>query len=118
MKFVADEGVDAQIVSLLRQHGHDLLYIAELAPGISDENILQIANAENRILITRDKDFGELAYRLSKVHSGIILKRLYELSSPQKAEIILRIVEKYGEQLSKAYTVVQPGKLRIRRLNV
>lgn len=62
MKFVADEGVDAPIVKRLRENGHDAFYIAESDRGISDEEVLEIANAESRILITRDKDFGELVF--------------------------------------------------------
>ena len=49
MKFVADEGVDEQIVARLRQDGHDVLYIAELSPGIVDEEILSFSNGESRI---------------------------------------------------------------------
>ena len=77
MRFIADEGVDAQIVAALRKEGHDVLYVIEFDAGASDPDILCNANEEDRILITRDKDFGELVFRLKKVHSGIILNRLY-----------------------------------------
>ncbi len=62
MNFVVDEGVDLQIVKALRKKRHDVLYIAELASGITDDLVLQYANQQDRILITRDKDFGELVY--------------------------------------------------------
>ena len=64
MNFIADEGVDFLIVKKLREDGHDVFYIAEEKRGISDATILNIANQEDRLLITRDKDFGELVYRL------------------------------------------------------
>lgn len=73
MKFVADEGIDAIIVDLLRKNDHDVIYIAEYKSGIIDEEVLEITNSQNRILMTRDKDFGELVYRDRMVHSGIIL---------------------------------------------
>ena len=65
MKFLADEGVDKQIVDRLRQDGHSVWYVAEMEPGISDDEVLTIANQENAILLTADKDFGELIFRLN-----------------------------------------------------
>jgi predicted nuclease of predicted toxin-antitoxin system len=66
LKFVADEGVEKEIVLALR-HSYDVIYIAEVSPSIPDEAILQKASEENRILITLDKDFGELVFRLKKI---------------------------------------------------
>jgi predicted nuclease of predicted toxin-antitoxin system len=60
VKFLADEGVDKQIVDRLRQVGHSVWYVAEMEPGISDDEVLNLANRENDILLTADKDFGEL----------------------------------------------------------
>ena len=73
MKFVADEGIDLQIVENLRKNGYDVLYVAESASGSLDDIILKTANEENRILMTRDKDFGDLVFRDQMVHSGIVL---------------------------------------------
>jgi predicted nuclease of predicted toxin-antitoxin system len=116
MRFVADEGIDFQIVNLLRANGHDVLYIVEFAPGSLDDVILKLANEEDRILMTRDKDFGELVFRDKMIHSGIILNRLYELSSENKARLILRVIEDFQEQLIGAFTVIQPNKIRLRKL--
>lgn len=76
MNFVADEGVDSPIVEQLRQAGHTVLAIAETSPGVNDETVLESAQSQQAILITGDRDFGELAYRLRRVHFGIILVRL------------------------------------------
>lgn len=116
MKFVADEGVEELIVSKLRSEGHDVLYIAETDAGLDDDSILQSADQEGRILITRDKDFGELVFRLKKVHSGIMLNRLYQLKVEFKADLILKVINQYGEALLGCYTVIQPGKIRIRKM--
>lgn len=116
MKFLADEGVDNLIVSVLRQEAYDVLYIAEYAPSISDKEVLAIANDQSRILITRDKDFGELIFRFKKVHSGIVLNRLHELNSPEKARIVLEVIKKHETEIERSYTVIQPGKVRIRKL--
>ena len=66
--------------------------------------------------MTRDKDFGELVFRDKMVHSGIILNRLHELSSENKARIILKVIEDFQEQLIGAFTVIQPNKIRLRKL--
>ena len=89
IRFVADEGVDAPIVRLLRQNDFDVFYIAEESPSIDDTIVLQKANTENRILITKDKDFGELVYRLRQVHTGVILTRLEGLKPQHKAPVFL-----------------------------
>jgi predicted nuclease of predicted toxin-antitoxin system len=61
VKFVADECCDAILVAGIRADGHDVLYVMEFAPGLDDETILAHAAADERIVLTEDKDFGELA---------------------------------------------------------
>ena len=70
MNLVADEGVDRAVVERLRRDGHDVVYVAELSPSIPDEEVLRQANARNALLITADKDFGDLVFRQRIVHSG------------------------------------------------
>ena len=65
MNFIADENIDKQIVDRLRSDGHSVLYVFEMDPGISDDQVLEIANKSNALLITADTDFGELIYRLN-----------------------------------------------------
>jgi len=70
LNYPADESVDWQIVERLRQDGHQVWYVAEMESGISDENVLDLVNKERHLLITADKDFGELVFlqrRLSQV---------------------------------------------------
>lgn len=67
MKILADEGVDRPIVELLRQSGHQVWYVAELEPGISDNVVLDLANRERAILLTADRDFGELVFRQGRL---------------------------------------------------
>ncbi len=63
MNLLVDESVDKQIVDLLRDNSFYIEYVAEMDPGISDKKVLQIAKEKDLILITADKDFGELVYR-------------------------------------------------------
>jgi len=62
LNILADESVDKQIVISLRENGFYVYYIAEIDPGITDKEVLQIAQEKDLILLTADKDFGELIY--------------------------------------------------------
>lgn len=112
MTFVADEGVDSAVVSVLRRMGHAVLYIAEAAPGQTDGELLELANAQNALLLTADKDFGELVFRLGRVHKGVVLLRLMSLAA--QAETVAEIVRRYGVQMWGAFTVIAPKTVRIR----
>lgn len=114
MKLVADEGVDAAIVARLRADGHDVVYVAELSPGISDEAVLELANGDERVLVTADKDFGELVFRLNQVAFGVLLVRLAGLASAGKADVVSQLVREHGREMAEAFTVVSPGLVRIR----
>lgn len=116
MKFVGDEGVDAQIIKALWKEGHDVIYIAEFDSGITDDLVLKYANNQERILITRDKDFGELVYRDKKIHSDIILNRLFELSTEKKVSIVMNTINRFKDELIGSFTVIQPSKIRIKKL--
>jgi len=115
MNFLVDEGVDRQIVDKLRQDGHSVLYIAEMAPGIGDDEVLEMANEQGALLLTSDKDFGELVYRQGRLTAGVILIRLAGLSPIRKAKIVGSAIGQHSEELSTAFAVVTPATVRIRR---
>jgi predicted nuclease of predicted toxin-antitoxin system len=114
VKLLADEGVDAQIVARLRADGHDVTYVAELAPGTTDADVLELANAGERVLVTTDKDFGELVFRMRRVPVGVLLLRLAGLGSDSRAEVAAQSVSEHGAQMAGAFTVLSPGAVRIR----
>ena len=72
VNLVADENVDAGIVSALRDAGRAVTYVRELDPGIDDERVLRLAEFQGALLLTSDKDFGELVFRQHLLHSGVI----------------------------------------------
>ncbi|MBI2305631.1 MAG: DUF5615 family PIN-like protein [Chloroflexi bacterium] len=115
MNFVADESVDQQIVARLRRDSHIVLYVAEMEPGISDDDVLSLANREGAPLITADKDFGELVFRLGHISSGVILIRLAGLPQSGKANAVSRAIKEHTKELPQAFTVITPGIVRIRR---
>jgi len=116
MKFLADEGIDRPVVAALRELGHDVLFVAKTHPGVHDNTVLDLTNQEDRIPMTRDKDLGELVFWLKKVHTGIVLNRLHELSSEAQVALITQVLVEHGPELYGAHTVIQPGRIRIRRM--
>jgi predicted nuclease of predicted toxin-antitoxin system len=117
MNFVADEGVDWDIVDRLRKDGHQVWYVAEMAPSISDDAVLDIANRERALLLTADKDFGEMVFRLHRFTGGIVLVRRAGVSAARKAEIVSAAVNQCQSGLKGGFTVVAPGICRTRRLS-
>jgi predicted nuclease of predicted toxin-antitoxin system len=91
--------------------------VAEEAPGISDDVVLDRANQENALLLTADKDFGELIFWQKRISMGVILVRLAGLSSGQKAEIVSTAVNQHLPELENAITVIVPGSIRIRMVD-
>lgn len=114
MNFIADESVDRQIVDVLRQDGHSVQYMAESGSGVSDDDVLSLANRQAALLITADKDFGEMVFRQGRVSSGVILTRLAGLSRSVKGDIVSRAITDHTSELSQAFTVIMPGIVRIR----
>ena len=73
MKFLVDESVDRQVVDRLRMDGYEVWYVTEMDPGIPDDFVLNRANQELAILVTADKDFGELVFRQKRISKGVFL---------------------------------------------
>jgi len=118
MNFLADESVDRQIVDRLRSDGHSLLSVVEMDPGITDDEVLDLANREGALLLTADKDFGELVFRQRRIALGVVLARLSGLSPETKAELVARAVDEHAGELTGAFTVVMPGFVRIRHFEM
>jgi predicted nuclease of predicted toxin-antitoxin system len=115
--FLADENIDQCIVDRLRVEGHDVLCVADLDPGIDDEEVLALARDGERVLITSDKDFGELVFRQGRAAAGVLLLRLAGLDPAGKAEAVASAVRDHADELRGAFAVVSPGLVRIRRVS-
>jgi predicted nuclease of predicted toxin-antitoxin system len=114
VNFLVDENVDKQIADSLRLMGHNVEYVAEKDAGISDDEVLEMANEKTALLLTADKDFGELVFRQRRVTSGVVLIRLAGLSPTRKAEIVVSAIKKHGTELKNSFSVITPGSIRIR----
>ena len=113
MTFLADENIDVQIVERLRLDGHVVLSVAEMEPGITDENVLALANRKDALLITADKEFGELVFRQNRIHTGVLLIRMSGLPAEKKAAYVAIAVQKHLSEIIHCFSVVSPGMLRI-----
>ena len=94
MRFLADENILSSAVRELRQRGHDVLWAKEMLQGVADPAILQSAMADGRILITQDKDFGELAFRVGlPANCGVVFFRLSGSDPDADAKRIVEVIE-------------------------
>lgn len=115
MIFLLDECMSPGVASWLRSHGYDVLCIAEVKRGLSDDVVLQMAINSERILITNDKGFGEKVYRQKKPHRGIILLRLSDRRTPTTISIIEQLLQNYANELSENFVVVTEKTVRFMR---
>jgi predicted nuclease of predicted toxin-antitoxin system len=113
MRILANENVPGDAVAGLRGHGHDVAWIREDAPGSPDPVVLARAQAESRILVTFDKDFGELAYRQRLPAScGVILFRFAVPSPAAAARRIVTALESRSDWTGH-YAVIDDARIRI-----
>jgi len=115
LKFLADENVDRPIVARLRAEGHAVTYVLELAPSIPDAEVASLAARESALLITADKDFGELMFRERRITQGVILIRLSGLSAELKAALVASALREHEAELPGNFAVIAPGGVRIRK---
>jgi predicted nuclease of predicted toxin-antitoxin system len=88
--------------------------VAEMQPSIPDEAVLTLANQQGALLLTADKDFGELVFRQRRVSAGVLLIRLAGVSPATKAMLVSAVVREHATDLAQAFTVVSPGMVRLR----
>ena len=99
IKFLFDVGVSKKAEIWLKENGYDVKAVRDINPGLSDKEILKIAVDESRMIVTMDKDFGELIYNSGLVHSGVLLLRLEEAGSNKKLAVIQYILNNYSEEI-------------------
>lgn len=117
MRFLADESCDFAVVRALRTAGNDVVAISEVAPGAEDAVVIDLALRGKRILLTEDKDFGQLVYAYGRNSSGVIFLR-YPISAREKiSKEVVKLVKRRKEKLAGDFVVVQPGRIRVRRVS-
>jgi predicted nuclease of predicted toxin-antitoxin system len=116
MRFLVDECCEKALVVELRRLGHDVLYMLEHGRGTSDRDIADLARKDRRVLITDDKDFGELVVRQKLASSGLILLRIDPVASDRRAKALSKAIERFGDRLERQITVVRSNVVRVRLL--
>lgn len=114
--FLADENVPGDTVGALRESGFDVSWIMTDNPSLADELILARAQAERRVLLTFDKDFGEMAFRSGvPSESGIILVRV-PLESPASVTAIVLAALRSRDDWAGSFSVVEADRIRMTAL--
>ncbi len=116
MRIVADENVEKEIVDRLRADGHDVLYIAETSPGIDDGAVLETSLDSGRVLLTADKDFGDLIFRQGLLHAGVVLVRLDGVEAEIRTGLVAATFRSHGDELRAGFAVLTDRALRFRKL--
>jgi len=114
---MVDESTGMAVVNYLRSLGYDVLAVAETISQAADSDVLARASSEGRILVTNDKDFGELAFRVGQVHQGVqgvLLLRLQDESPTNCVRVLKAVLEQYAARLPSHFTVATESGVRIR----
>ena len=114
LKFILDVGIGSKVWQYLIANGYDAKLITAINPSMSDSDILFIADNESRMVITMDKDFGELVYHSGKVHKGVLLLRLEDAMGEEKTAVMQFILDNFKDEIEGKFCVFKNGRLRIR----
>ncbi len=113
MRFLVDECTGSKVANWLRGENHEVFSVFDQARGISDDEVLTKASDENWILITNDKDFGEMVFRERRVHHEIIFLRLDDERAANKIKVLEQLLKNYVEKLPEKFVTVTETKVRI-----
>jgi predicted nuclease of predicted toxin-antitoxin system len=116
LRFLVDESTGSGVAEYLQQSGYDALFAGDIMAQANDTNVLSLAVSQKRILITNDKDFGELVFHSGKAHTGILLLRLGDESPQNRLRVFQSILGTYGERLTGNFVVATEKGIRIRAI--
>jgi predicted nuclease of predicted toxin-antitoxin system len=116
MRIIANENIMATVIRELRSRGHDVLCVKESMPKAADGVILAAAQAEQRVVLTHDKDFGELAFRYGlPATCGVLLIRLFGSGRQADIDQVLKVIDS-RDDWAGYFSVVSRDRLRMRPL--
>jgi predicted nuclease of predicted toxin-antitoxin system len=116
MRLLADENFPGAAIVALREDGHDVVWVREVARGVDDHTVLALASGDRRVLLTFDKDFGELA-RASPLppECGVVLFRIPMPSASAVARRVVAVLRSRNDWVGH-FSVAEPGRVRMRAL--
>jgi predicted nuclease of predicted toxin-antitoxin system len=115
LRFLADEGCDFAVVRALRDTGFDVAAVCEIMPRSIDSDVLNLAHAENRVLLTEDKDFGWLVFVSHAASAGVVLIRFPGHARSTLPDAVVWLAEKHSSELQNAFVVLEPNQARFSR---
>lgn len=115
VRFLIDVGVGKKVEEWLKADGYDVKTVRSIDPKARDVEILKIAKIEFRMVVTMDKDFGELIYKSGKSHSGVLILRLEDAKGSKKVEVLKKILHDFEDEIENRFCVFQNNRLRISR---
>lgn len=113
MRFLVDECTGSKVAAYLRDAGYEIFSVFNESRGMTDDEILSKAFVENWILITNDKDFGEMIFREHRTHHGVVFMRLDDERAANKIKVLEQLLENYAEKLPEQFVTVTETKVRI-----
>lgn len=116
MKFLADMNIEKPIVDELKRMGHNIIWVADLDRYLDDLSIFKIARKENRILLTNDKDFGEIVFRQKLIPTGIVLFRIKGQDVRKKVKLLKKLLAAHSDKIVNHFVVVAKEKFRFIRI--
>ena len=112
MRFLVDECTGPAVTRWLREQEHNVFCAYEQARGLDDDAIISRAYADDRVLITNDKDFGEKIFREELPHRGVVLLRLDDERSGSKISVLWHLLASHANQLADRFVVVTDTRIR------
>src|SRR2546421_12591602 len=110
MKLLVDECTGPAVAHWLEKEGHDVFSVYSQARGIDDDRVLEIAQIEERILITNDRGFGEKVFRERRPHDGVVFLRLSNEHAANKIRVLDRLLSQYSDLLPGRFVVVTESR--------
>jgi predicted nuclease of predicted toxin-antitoxin system len=115
-RFLADESCDFAVVRALREAAFDVVAVVEHSPGATDDQVIALSVKEQRVLLTEDKDFGQLVFAANRESAGVIFIRFPASARGTLVARVVETVQREQDRLSGAFVVLQPHRTRIKRL--
>ena len=113
MRFLVDECTGKRLAILLKREGYDALFVGDSMRSASDEEIIKKCEQDGRILITDDKDFGELVFRLSRPIKGVILLRIVTVPE-RRFKALIKLLKTYD--VKNRFIVLEENAIRSRKI--
>ena len=117
MKFLADENFPIASKNYLKSEESDIIHVGEIDPGISDEQVIETANKENRIILTFDSDFRELVFKKGYKPVGVVFFKIKHFLPDFPGKLLQKLLKQVGQKFKGFFTVVEEDQVRQKKID-